>query len=74
MKIKVDPNKCIGAGHCVVSAPRLFAQGEEDGLVILLQPDAGDELVSAALEAARLCPTRAIEVVETGSEGEQTNG
>jgi ferredoxin len=37
MKIKVDATRCIGAGLCVVAAPEVFSQNEDDGLVIVLQ-------------------------------------
>ena len=39
MRIKVDATKCIGAGLCVVAAPEVFSQNEDDGLVIVLQED-----------------------------------
>lgn len=68
MKINVDTSRCIGAGHCVVAAPSLIAQNGDDGLVVLLNPDAGPVLVNAATDAARLCPTGAIVVASDPGE------
>ncbi len=62
MKITVDVRKCIGAGNCVEKAPGVFAQGEDDGIVILLQSDVDATTRDAAIEAAQLCPTQAIVV------------
>ncbi|MCZ9347247.1 ferredoxin, partial [Streptomyces sp. TRM76130] len=37
MKINVDRSRCVGAGQCVLTAPALFDQGEEDGLVEVVE-------------------------------------
>ena len=34
LKVRVDLEKCIGAGQCVLRAPRIFDQ-RDDGMVIL---------------------------------------
>ena len=62
--IKIHPDKCIGAGHCVAQAPDAFSQNEDDGVVILLLETPGVDLHEAVRSAARMCPTCAIEVVE----------
>jgi ferredoxin len=36
MKVTIDTDKCISAGQCVLVAPDVFDQRDEDGLVILL--------------------------------------
>lgn len=64
MKVTVDQDKCVGAGQCVLAAPDVFDQSEDDGIVVLLQ-----EIPPAALEddvrqAARVCPALAIEIDE----------
>ena len=64
MRVVVDVDKCIGAGQCVRAADSIFAQNEEDGLVVLLQEVAPPELHEAARTAARWCPARAIDIVE----------
>ena len=41
MKIFADTDKCVGAGQCVHVAPELFDQGEDDGVVVVLDPEPG---------------------------------
>src|SRR5699024_329955 len=62
MKVTVDEDKCCGAGTCVMSAPDVFDQRDEDGIVLLLYSDPGAELHGAVREAAAVCPARAIEI------------
>ncbi len=62
MRIEIFPEKCIGVGQCVVAAPDLFEQNEDDGIVYLVREDASEDRRDAAIAAARLCPTLAIVV------------
>jgi len=64
VRIKIYPEKCIGAGHCVGCAPDIFSQNEDDGVVILLKDDPPPDRYESAKAAARLCPTSAIEIIE----------
>jgi ferredoxin len=64
MRIRIDMDKCIGAGQCVRAADTVFDQNEDDGLVILLQESPPDDLIEQVRNAVRLCPARAIEVEE----------
>lgn len=43
MNIAVDADKCCGAGQCVLPAPEVFDQGEDDGIVILPAPEPAGE-------------------------------
>ncbi|MGW7434606.1 ferredoxin [Streptomyces sp. NPDC054849] len=67
MKVTLDPERCVGAGHCVLSAATVFDQDETDGIVLLLDPEPAEHLAAAVHEAADLCPARAILV--TGADG-----
>jgi len=60
MKIEADQDKCIGAGQCVLTAPELFDQRDEDGVVVILQQSPPDDQHEAARNAATLCPAAAI--------------
>ncbi|MEU0744476.1 ferredoxin [Streptomyces sp. NPDC006134] len=60
MKIAADTDRCVGAGQCVRTAPELFDQGEDDGLVVVLDAEPGEALLPAAGEAVDLCPARAL--------------
>ena len=62
-KVQVDEHKCIGAGQCVLKAPKIFDQ-REDGIVILLDATPPPELHEAARKAADLCPSEAITIEE----------
>jgi ferredoxin len=61
-EITIDANVCVGSGSCVTIAPDMFSLDEEDRScprASAVEPD--DRL----LEAAALCPTRAIDVTDT---------
>ena len=62
-KVVVDEDLCIGAGQCVLIAPRIFDQ-DDRGLVILLHATPPPALHDAARKAAKLCPARAITIEE----------
>ncbi len=64
MKIRIHQDKCIGAGHCVLAAPDVFDQNEDDGIVVLLDDQPAAARHAAARSAARACPVLAIEIVE----------
>lgn len=63
MRISIDQDKCIASGACVIAAPAVFAQ-DEDGLVIVLEPNPGPELQEQANEAIRACPAAVIWIEE----------
>jgi ferredoxin len=62
MKVTVDQEKCCGAGTCVLLAPDVFDQRDEDGLVVLLDETPADDLHDIVREAASVCPGVAIAV------------
>ncbi|MGW5100021.1 ferredoxin [Streptomyces sp. NPDC004100] len=66
-RISVDEDRCVAAGHCVVAAPEVFDQREEDGVVVLLDPRPSDAVHDAVREAALLCPAAAIRLVRASS-------
>jgi len=64
MKVVADLEICIGAGVCVLTAPDIFDQGAEDGLVrVLVDPIPGDAERDAR-EAVDLCPSAALSIVD----------
>ena len=64
MRVRVDTDRCASSGMCALTAPDVFAQGADDGVVVLR--DAApppDRFVVVRLAAAR-CASQAIEVTE----------
>lgn len=64
MRITVDPSRCIAAGQCVLKAPKVFDQEEEQGTVVLLAARPAPEDEERARLAARVCPSEAITIHE----------
>ncbi|MDC0773235.1 ferredoxin [Streptomyces sp. HD] len=64
MKLSVDEGRCCGAGQCVLIAPEVFDQRDEDGIVTLLEPNPAEDLHASAREAAAVCPAAAITIDE----------
>ncbi len=62
IRVHVDENRCVGAGHCVRAEARVFDQRDDDGIVVLLMSEAPDELRDALERAERLCPSQAIRI------------
>lgn len=61
MKVKVDKEKCIGCGTCVVIAPKTFKLGD-DGKSQVIEPSGDDE--TTIKEAVDSCPVDAIEYAD----------
>lgn len=62
IRVHVDPDRCIGAGHCVRAAVEVFDQREEDGIVVLLMEEIPAQLADKVRKAETLCPAQAIRV------------
>jgi ferredoxin len=60
MKVVVDQEKCVASGQCVVAAPEVFDQRDEDGVVVLLDSAPPSELDDDVHQAAAVCPALAI--------------
>ncbi len=64
MKIEIDESKCCGAGQCVLAAPEIFDQRDEDGVVVVLNenpPESARKDIELAIE---LCPAVVISIVD----------
>jgi ferredoxin len=67
MHVTVDEVKCVGAGQCVMAAPGVFDQRDDDGIVVLLKETPDTSEFGAVREAAVLCPAAAIRLRESGA-------
>ncbi len=59
MKVKVNPDVCIGCGACQAIAPDVF-EINDDGVAQEITEDVKDELVEDAADAKEGCPVNAI--------------
>jgi ferredoxin len=64
VKVIIESDKCVAAGQCVLSAPDVFDQREDDGVVILLAENPAGHLADDVRDAVMLCPARAIRLEE----------
>jgi ferredoxin len=63
MRIKADTGVCVGSGQCVLTEPAVFDQ-DDDGIVVLLTDQPGEQAAARAREAVNLCPSGALSIVE----------
>jgi len=64
MKVTVDQDICASSGNCVMNAPEVFDQRDEDGVVVLLNASPPAEQDEGARRAAAACPARAVHIEE----------
>ncbi|WP_040698653.1 ferredoxin [Nocardia vinacea] len=64
MKLVVDRNRCIGAGMCALTAPALFDQDDDDGLVITHAETPTPDQEGVVREAVEACPSGALRTEE----------
>ncbi|WP_019928543.1 ferredoxin [Nocardia sp. BMG111209] len=65
MKVRVELDRCIGAGHCVLLAPDVFDQRVDDGVVVLLNDTPAPESHAAVRESAVACPASVIGLTDS---------
>ncbi|MEY8014547.1 MULTISPECIES: ferredoxin [Mycobacterium] len=64
MKVTVDQDVCASSGNCVLNAPDIFDQRDDDGVVVLLNPSPSPDQAEGARRAAAACPALAIRIEE----------
>ena len=62
MTVRLDQDRCVASGQCVLAAPDVFDQRDEDGIAVLLDPDPSTDHGEAVRHAAAVCPALAITV------------
>ncbi|MFJ5306402.1 ferredoxin [Streptomyces sp. NPDC088350] len=64
MKVELDEPKRVASGQCVVAAPDVFDQRDDDGVAVLLEEHPGAQLVDGVREVVAVCPAAAVRLVE----------
>ncbi|TLS44340.1 ferredoxin [Streptomyces montanus] len=64
MRVELDEPKCVAAGQCVMAAPDVFDQRDEDGVAVVLEEHPVAELLDGVREAVAVCPAAAIRLAE----------
>ena len=62
LRVYLDQDKCCGAGQCVLTAPEVFDQRDDDGIAFVLTERPPAALHERVREAALLCPAGAIQL------------
>lgn len=63
MRVRVDGDKCVASGLCVLQSPNVFDQGIH-GIVKLRSEVVPSDVEGATFQAAQTCPSGAIEIEE----------
>jgi ferredoxin len=64
VRVAADRDVCIGSGNCVLSAPAVFDQDDDEGLVVLLSADVDAPDAGAVRDAVAHCPSGALRIAE----------
>ncbi|MCX4703547.1 ferredoxin [Streptomyces sp. NBC_01373] len=64
MRVELDEPKCVASGQCVMAAPEVFDQRDEDGIAFLLEEKPTADSLDDVREAVAICPAAAIRLVE----------
>ena len=64
MRVELDEPKCVASGQCVMAAPEVFDQRDEDGIAFVLAEEPPTDTIDEVREAVAICPAAAIRLVE----------
>lgn len=67
MKIRVDPDKCMGHGMCTAMVPNVYQINEESGFNEMGDFEHPDEDQAEVLRGVSACPEGAISVFDDAS-------
>lgn len=64
MHVELDDPKCVASGQCVLVAPEVFDQRDEDGIAFVIDENPAEEALDDVREAVAICPAAAIRLAE----------
>ncbi|MCC0056583.1 MAG: ferredoxin [Rhodobiaceae bacterium] len=59
-RVTVEQEKCVGSGQCVMTAPKVFAQDDKLGLVVVIDSTPPESEHDAVRDAVLTCPVQCI--------------
>jgi ferredoxin len=62
--VRIDQARCIGSGQCVLAAPDVFDQSDEDGTGFVLVPEPPADLLPGVRDAVDRCPAQVVTLEE----------
>ncbi|GAB2814940.1 ferredoxin [Lentzea nigeriaca] len=62
--VRIDQTRCIGSGQCVLAAPDVFDQSDDDGLGVVLVPEPPADLLPGVRDAVDRCPAGVVSLEE----------
>lgn len=62
-RVELDEPRCVAAGQCVMVAPEVFDQRDEDGVAVVLDETPAADLLDDVREAVAVCPAAALRLV-----------
>lgn len=69
VRVHADRDVCISSGQCVRSAPEVFDQDEDEGVVSLRTDAPPPGLADDVRRAVAMCPAMAITLTQDGDGG-----
>ena len=63
VRVELDEPKCVASGQCVVAAPDVFDQRDEDGVAVVLEQRPSQDQLDEVREAVAVCPAAALRLV-----------
>lgn len=64
MQVHANRDMCVSSGQCVMTAPDVFDQDEDEGVVVLKTGSPSPELAPDIRRAAAMCPAMAISITD----------
>jgi ferredoxin len=66
LHVRADRDRCVSSGQCVMTAPDVFDQDEDEGVVVVKDETPPAERAADVRQASVMCPAMAITVTEEG--------
>ncbi|WP_293046297.1 ferredoxin [Mycobacterium sp.] len=68
IRVRVDPELCMGHGQCYTRAPQVY-EPDDEGFCVVIESQVEGDLLLHAIEGAEACPESAISVTEASRAG-----